>query len=324
MTDIFFFEAFEEEAEALQRHLGGRLKAVFTPAAIQESGIDEPPARIVSIRTQSVIPPAWATRVGALLTRSTGYDHVRDYRARHRADLPCGYLPLYCNRAVAEQALLLWMALLRRLPRQALQFERFHRDGLTGRECAGKTLAVFGVGNIGSEICAIGEGLGMRVLGVDPVRRFEGRVRYVSPEEALAEADIIACAMNLTPENRGYFDYRRLREGRPGRLFVNIARGELSPASDLLRLMEEQRLGGLGLDVYNHESELAVALRSGRASTDEEVAALHALRKLDNVICTPHNAFNTIESVDRKSEQSIRQAEHFVEHGSFLWTVPDN
>ena len=63
--------------------------------------------------------------------------------------------------------MLMWMALLRKLPQQIQNFATFYRDGITGSECQGKTLLVVGVGNIGSEVARIGQGLGMNVLGVD-------------------------------------------------------------------------------------------------------------------------------------------------------------
>ena len=101
----------------------------------------------------------------------------------------CGYLPRYCNRAVAEQVLLMWLALLRRLPRQVQQFHRFERDGLTGAESQGKTLAVVGVGNIGAEVVKIGKAMDMEVLGVDIVERHDF-VHYVEIDEALSRIEM--------------------------------------------------------------------------------------------------------------------------------------
>jgi D-lactate dehydrogenase len=121
-----------------------QISAGYTDATIQEAGHASPPARLVSIRTQSQIPLAWAPELDAILSRSTGYDHLAAYAATTEAPLALGFLPLYCHRAVAEQAMLLWMALLRRLPRQIAQFRTFHRDGITGGECAGRTLVVVG------------------------------------------------------------------------------------------------------------------------------------------------------------------------------------
>ncbi len=258
--DVFFYEAFEEEADLLGQYLPTDLHAGFTWKTIQETGQVEPPAPMISTRTQSVLPPAWAPKLQAILSRSTGYDHLVHYRETTGISLPCGYLPRYCHRAVAEQAMLLWTALLRRLPRQIEQFRRFERDGLTGAECKGKTLIVVGVGNVGSEVVRIGQGLEMRVIGVD-LEPKEDSVPYEPIEKALPHADVIACCMNLTPENVGYFSRERLLAAPRGVVFVNVARGQMAPSRVLLPLLREGHLGGVGLDVFDEESALAVQLR---------------------------------------------------------------
>jgi D-lactate dehydrogenase len=319
--DVFFYEAFEEEEKAIRRYLPADIKAGFSWKTIQEYGSGGPAAAIVSIRTQSLIPTEWAPKLSGILSRSTGYDHLVKYLKECGSAVQCGYLPLYCNRAVAEQAMLLWMALLRKLPQQVKNFSTFYRDGITGSECQGKTLLVVGVGNIGSEVAKIGQGLGMNVLGVDIVQKHPS-VSYVSIGEGLSKADIIVCAMNLTPENTGYFKYERLRQARRGVIFVNVARGEFSPSKDIIRLLDEDHLGGVGLDVYNHEGRLAVALRAGKNVDDQEVSATLSLLNRLNVVLTPHNAFNTAESVERKAGHSVQQVQHFLKNGSFLWPIP--
>jgi D-lactate dehydrogenase len=305
--DVYFYEAFEEEVATLRRYLPAGVSAGFSDKTIQETGDWEPDAPLISIRTQSVVPPAWAVKVRGIVSRTTGYDHLVGQK------IPCGYLPHYCSRAVAEQAILLVMALLRKLPQQIAQFPKFHRDGLTGQECAGKRLLVVGVGNIGAEVVKIAQAFGMESKGVDLVRR-HASVAYVSIDEGLPWADIIVCAMNLTDVNAGYFRYETLKRAKRGVVFVNIARGELSPTDDLARLLEEGHVGALALDVYENESALAVALRSGKAC--------FPLAGRPNVILTPHNAFNTSEAVDRKAEQTVQQIVHFQKHGSFLWVPP--
>ncbi|MBP6876106.1 MAG: hydroxyacid dehydrogenase [Candidatus Eisenbacteria bacterium] len=326
MLDVKFYEAFEEEAARLRALLPTRVRSAFTGKTIQEEGDRELPARLISLRTQSLIPAEWvATRapaVAGILSRTTGYDHVLRQRDALGFDLPCGYLPIYCSRAVAEQALTLWMALLRRLPRQIENFPRFDRNGLTGAECAGKTLVVVGVGNIGSEIAHIGQGLGMRVIGVDLVHK-HSFVDYAPIEEALPQADIVVSAMNLTKSNRGYFSEECLLRAPRGAIFVNVARGELSPAGGLLALLERGHLAAVGLDVFDHESEVAVAMRTGRASDDPETAAVLALASRPDTILTPHNAFNTAEAVERKASQSVEQVESFLKTQEFVWPVPD-
>jgi D-lactate dehydrogenase len=306
--DVYFYEAFEEEVAALRRHLPAGVSAGFSDKTIQEAGDWEPVAPLISIRTQSVVPPAWAVKVRGIVSRTTGYDHLVGQK------IPCGYLPHYCNRAVAEQALLLVMALLRKLPAQIAQFPKFQRDGLTGQECTGKRLLVVGVGNIGAEVMKIAQALGMETRGVDLVQRYDS-VSYMSIDDGLAWADIIVCSMNLTDTNAGYFLHETLKRAKRGAIFVNIARGELSPTDDLARLLDEGHLGGLALDVYENESALAVGLRSGKAT--------FPLASRPNVILTPHNAFNTSEAVNRKAEQTVQQIVHFQKHGSFVWVRPE-
>lgn len=321
MSDVFFYEAFQEEADELRALLPAGISAEYTAATIQEAGHSAPPAKLISIRTQSQIPLDWASHLEAILTRSTGYDHLRAYAAAARAEIGLGYLPLYCHRAVAEQAMLLWMALLRRLPVQVRQFRTFHRDGITGRECLAKTLVVVGVGNIGHEVCRIGAALGMRVLGVD-IDPLHSDVQYIDIAAAMPQADVLVCAMDLNRGNLGYFDRARWQKVKPGAVFVNVSRGELSPTTELLSALESRRLSGVALDVFDHESVLATSLRSGTPTNDLEVAATLALAAREDCILTPHNAFNTIEAVHRKSEHSVEQIVAWRNERAFLWPVP--
>jgi D-lactate dehydrogenase len=321
MQDVFFYETFAEEGQALKLQLPPHLKAGFSWKTIQETGDQTPPAALISIRTQSLIPPAWTTQLSGILTRSTGYDHIHRYWQQVQLKTPCGYLPLYCHRAVAEQTMLLWMTLLRKLPQQLQQFNTFQRDHLTGQESLHQTLLVVGVGNIGYEVVQIGTGLGMTVLGIDIDPKYPN-VSYTSIAEGLPQADIVVCAMNLTPDNRGYFNYQLLKRAKRGTIFINIARGELSPTADLLRLLEEHWLGGVALDVYENESELAVTLRHGLTPKSEETEHILELAKYPNVLLTPHNAFNTQEALARKAHHSILQVNQFLETGYFLWSVP--
>ena len=251
--DVYFYEAFEEEAFTLKSLIGHRLSFDLTEKTIQESGHTIPPARLISIRTQSVIPNHWADQVDGILSRSTGYDHLKKYLTSTRVPLPCGFLDEYATRAVAEHAILLMMALMRRLPQQVKQFGQFDRNGLTGEESVGKNLLVVGVGRIGREIVKMGSALGMVVRGVDIVPREQG-LSYCTKEEGIAWADVIICAMNLTEENRRYFFYDVLRQCKPGIIFVNIARGEHAPIGDRLLLAYDHRLGGLGIDAFEDES----------------------------------------------------------------------
>jgi D-lactate dehydrogenase len=319
-VDVFFYEAFQEEEIELKALLGDLCTSGFSSLTIQELGHEQPPARLISIRTQSAIPLEWSTLLNGVLSRSTGYDHLLAYRSKIKGHLPLGYLDEYATRAVAEQAILLALALLRKLPQQMEQFKKFERDGLTGAECPGRNLLVVGVGRIGSEIYRIARALGFAVKGVDIVPD-KLDVEYVARDEGIAWCDVIVSAMNLTDQNRGYFTYDLMKRAKPGTVFVNIARGEHSPINELNRLLEERRLGGVGLDVYDNEGVLGAALRGAGSSNPASVESLQRLASYPNVILTPHNAFNTVEAVRRKSQMSVEQIQHFLKHRDFIWKL---
>jgi len=319
--DVFFYEAFKEEEKELRKYLPGKINAEFTWKTIQEANQNTPPARLISTRTQSIFPPEWSKKLSGILSRSTGYEHLSEYQRKIEKKLELGYLPLYCHRAVAEQAMMLWITLLRKLPLQQSNFSTFYRDGITGFDCENKTLLIVGAGNIGGQLIQIGKGLGMKIICVDIVIKYPEE-KYVPIEEGISLADIIVCSMNLTDQNRNYFTYELLKKAKKNAIFINISRGEFSKSSVLLKLVKENHLGGIGLDVFNEEKELANCLRGNKSSDNPEVQATIELSKFNNVILTPHNAFNTWESVDRKSSQSILQIMHFLDTGKFLWPVP--
>ncbi len=331
MFSAVFYEAFEEEEKILRKVLPKEYEYLFTWKTIQESGHKAPPAKVISTRTQSKFPMEWADSLNAIITRSTGYDHVTEYLTQTGARISAAYLPEYAARPVAEQALMMWTALLRNLTLQRKSFETFHRDGLTGREIRNRRITVIGVGHIGEEIVDIAHGLKMKILGVDIKPRSEMKkqygLKYVSLKEGLTNADIAACALPLTELTRGMLNYKTLKLMPYNSIFINVGRGEVSPSQDLLKLLNEGILGGIGLDVYDFEKELASVLRDGanlsklKPEARKSVSATLKLMKGRNVILTPHNAFNTEESVERKSLRTAENLAAYFKTGRFLTPI---
>jgi D-lactate dehydrogenase len=279
------------------------------------------PAPLISVRTQSVIPPAWAKDLQGILSRTTGYERLISYRRETDACVPCGYLPVYCARAVAEQAVLMVLTLMRKLKIQIRHFEIFNRDGLTGAECQGRNLLVVGVGHIGSEIVDIARGLRMNVKGVDLQPKLSD-LEYVSLAKGIPWADIIICALPLTPETKGFLGYEALKKAKPEVVLVNIGRGEITPVEELKILLEDEVLGAVGLDVFPNESEVAEYLRGHRRENSRQIATILELKSRDNVLFTPHNAFNTAEAVERKAEQTVESIQLFLDKKVFPYPVP--
>jgi len=331
MFHAVFYEAFEEEESILRRVLPSKYKYLFTWKTIQESGHKSPPATIISTRTQSKFPLEWADKLDAIITRSTGYDDVSDFLNQTNTGISAAYLPEYAARAVAEQALMMWTALLRNLTIQRKSIETFYRDGLTGREIRNRRITVIGVGRIGGEVVDIAHGLQMKILGVDikprPEMKRKYGLKYVSLSKGLKNADIAVCALPLTDITRGMLCYKTLKTMPKGSIFINVGRGEVSPSQDLFKLLNEGILGGIGLDVYDFEKDLASVLRDGqnlsklKAEARKSVSAVLKLMKDPRVILTPHNAFNTEESVERKSLRTAENLAAYLKTGKFLTPI---
>jgi len=155
----------------------------------------------------------------------------------------------------------------------------------------GKTLGVVGYGSIGRETARIGAALGMEVLALkrNPAERQdfgwnppgvgdpEGRIprRWYGPGECaamLAESDYITVTLPGTPHTRGFIGAREIAAMRPGAYIVNIGRGSVIDQAALIRALDEKRIGGAGLDVFEREP----------------LEADSPLWAMENVILTPH------------------------------------
>jgi len=321
MINVVFYEAFKEEEGLLRQFLPKEISVKFTSQTIQEKQESICPSDVISLRTQSVIPESWSDQLSGILTRSTGYDHLLAYQEKTKTKAILGYLPDYCARAVAEQAILMMLFLLRKTKLQMQNFIHFKRDSITGYECEGKNLLVVGVGRIGSQIIKIGQGLGMNVKGVDIEPKVK-EMEHVELKEGMPWADVVVCALPLTKETRGMLNYDCFRRAERSVIFVNISRGEISPTKDLRKLLGEGILFGLGMDVYEGEKDIADNMRNSKKGADAKTKMILELEKRDNVIFTPHNAFNTQEAVYKKAEQSIAAIRMFLEKKTFPALVP--
>ncbi|MFP4473632.1 MAG: NAD(P)-dependent oxidoreductase [Candidatus Omnitrophota bacterium] len=312
---VVFFEVFEEEERWIRRFLSESIPAQFYRESIQEAGRETAPCDIISIRTQSRIPKEWLKEVRAIISRSTGYDHLYALKdAAEKTGMDFAYLPRYCARAVAEHAVTVMLALWRKIPLQMRHMTTFCRQGLTGEQWRDKNVVVVGVGNIGREAVNIARGMGMNVKGVDPVQRCHD-LCYVSLDQGLKWADAVICACPLTAETRGMFNGERLRKMQRRPVFINVARGEIAVLDDVRLALEKGWISGAGLDVYENEDVLAAELR--RRHNSAAARTLFDLMQDHNVILTPHNAFNTAQAVVEKSRQTGEIINFYEENNCF-------
>ncbi|MFO7692868.1 MAG: D-2-hydroxyacid dehydrogenase [Vicinamibacterales bacterium] len=164
--------------------------------------------------------------------------------------------------AVAEHALLLMLALARRLPKavRAQEERRWISNELSGLpSLRGRTLLIAGLGAIGRELAGVAARLGMHVIGTrretgDPVPEGVSEAHAPSALRALLpRADVVVLAAPLTAETRGMMGAAELALMKPSAWLVNVARGKLVDEQALVRALERQAIAGAALDVFEHE-----------------------------------------------------------------------
>jgi phosphoglycerate dehydrogenase-like enzyme len=183
--------------------------------------------------------------------------------------------------AVAEHALLLMLAVTRRLPEavRAQDARRWISNDLSGLPLLrGKTLGIVGLGAIGQELAVMAAALGMRVIGT---RREVGDAVPAGVAEALAPdalprllaaADYVVVAAPLTAETRGMLGAAEFRQMKRSAWLVNVARGKIVREADLVAALREGGIAGAALDVVEHEP----------------LDAASPLWGMPNVLLTPH------------------------------------
>ena len=190
----------------------------------------------------------------------------------------------YGDRAVAEHAITLALAGLKRLAEMDRTVRADRWQLMRTEEFAGKTFGVLGLGGIGAETARIADALGARVIGWTPSGEDRSAPVTLLPlEQVLAEADILSVHLALLPETQGFLDGDRIATMKPGAMLVNTARGGLIDEAALADALGSGQLGHAALDVFQ----------------DEPLLPDHPLTKLNNVTLTPHSAWLTTQAIDR-------------------------
>ncbi len=255
--------------------------------------------------------------------RSTGFDHVDLEKASEEGIDVCN-VPAYGGTTVAEHTFGLILSLSRKIPEavETVEEGEFDHSGLKGFDLKGKTLGVIGTGTIGQNVIRIANGFDMNVIASDPYPKDdvaeELGFMYVSTEDLLQKADIVTLHCPLTDENHHLLSKDEF-ELMDGSLLVNTARGELVDTEALIKALENDNIGAAGLDVLEEECYVEDDIEVMGDLEDECDPKLiledHILMKRDDVIITPHNAFNSKEAMQRIADttlENIRSRENTV------------
>lgn len=255
-----------------------------------------------------------------IATRSTGLDHI-DLDECKKRKIQVYSVPEYGSMTVAEYAFGLLLAIAKKIvvAHQSVEEGDFSPEGLTGVDLEGKTLGVVGVGKIGANMVKYGRAFGMKVLGTARHRdeKTEKKLGYefASLEKILKQSDFISLHVPSTPQTFHLINRKNIELVKPGSFLINTCRGDVVEAEAILWALNNKVLAGVGLDVAEAEGMVAdVGIVEKTTSKDDlkEAVTFHMLRDRDDVIFTPHNAFNTKEAVERIVRKTFENIESYL------------
>lgn len=312
MALIYFYDATELD----QQQLGEKLRPTdhhweFIADEISTDNLN-PDTEVLSIFVSSTVTRQMIEKLPKLrliACRSTGFNNV-DMQAAAERDIAVVNVPTYGESTVAEYVFAMLLSLTRNLRHVFADKDMLPNKSLQGTDLVGKTMVVIGTGHIGMRVVDIALGFGMKVLTYDPYPKAELAAEkgfsYGELADILPQADVISLHVPYMPTTHHLLNKERLSQVKQGAILINTARGELIDNAALIDAIESGHLGGVALDVVEGEHLLSLdgameVLRSGTQPTKQfqQGVEIMALQRMPNVIISPHNAFNTVEAIQR-------------------------
>lgn len=289
VTDYTFPALDKEQAAATENGAAFAAHQCKSDAEVAEavSGAD-----VVAVQfAQFGALAAKAVKPGATVIRyGVGYDNI-DLAAAKEAGLKVGYVPDYCADEVADHTAAAILALLRKL----VPMDASVRAGEWAAVKVAKPMkpfnetivGFFGMGQIGMAVKERLTGFGFQFIVVDPglsdAQAAAAGVTLVSPDELLAQADLISLHAPGTPQTTGFFNAARLAQMQPHAMLVNSARGLLIDETAMAEALENGVIAGAALDVFE----------------TEPLPADSPLHNAPNCLLTPHAAWYSEAAIGR-------------------------
>ena len=236
---------------------------------------------------------------------ATGVNNVDVEAAKQNGTAVCN-IRAYGNESVAEHAFMMMITLMRNLPAYQRDVAAglwenspfFCHLGAPMRDLNGKTLAIFGRGNIGKTLATYAQAFKMNVVFAEHKNAQSVRDGYVSFDEAIRSADVVSLNCPLTPQTANMIGEAELQRMKPGAILINCGRGGLVDEAALVAALKYGQIGGAGFDVLTQEPP-----RDGNP-------LLKA--RLPNLIVTPHIAWASQEAANRLFDILLDNINRFV------------
>ncbi|MDR3626500.1 MAG: NAD(P)-dependent oxidoreductase [Ignavibacteriaceae bacterium] len=325
-TSVAFFETTAKEKKYLKKKFDKNFELFFFPEQLNASNAGLiSNVNIVSPFIYSAIDSTVlnkAKKLKFIATRSTGFNHI-DVKKAHENGVSVANVPYYGENTVAEHTFALILALSRNIHKAYVRTLRndFTLTGLQGFDLKGKTLGVIGAGSIGVHVIKIAKGFGMKVIVHDPrpnhILPELLDFQYVSLEELLKNADIITLHCPYNTHTHHLINMDNIELVKKGALFINTARSGIIESRALYYAIENDIFGGAGLDVFEGEElvneENQMLTKNVSVEHLEALLRKNLLLRKENVILTPHMAFDSVEAVERILDITVENIKAFLD-----------
>jgi D-3-phosphoglycerate dehydrogenase len=236
-----------------------------------------------------------AQTLRVICKHGVGMDNI-DVEAATNRGIPVFYTPRANFESAAEHTVGLILSLCRRITVQdrCIRSGVFDKKSYDGLELFGKTLGLVGFGRIGRRVSELISAFKMKVIVFDPshiiVNEPQRILKVQKIEDLFRQADIISLHCPLTPETRNLINRQTIAQMKKDVYIINTARGEIVSESDLIQGLQDKRIAGAALDVFEAEP----------------LPAEHPFLKMDNVILTPHVAGMSDNSYKNMGVESVK------------------
>jgi D-lactate dehydrogenase len=324
-TTIAFFETTDKEKKYLKKKFDKSFELLFYPEVLNAtnagliSNMEIISPFIYSVIDSNVLNKA--KKLKLIATRSTGFNQI-DIKNAGTKKISVANVPYYGENTVAEHTFALILALSRNLHKAYLRTTRndFALEGLQGFDLKGKTLGVIGAGSIGVHVIKIAKGFGMKVIAYDPIPNHILTelldFQYVSLDELLKNSHIITLHCPYNSHTHHLINMGNIDKVKKGALFINTARSGVIESKALYYGIENNIFGGAGLDVFEGEDllneENQMLTKNVAVEHLEALLKKNLLIRKENVILTPHMAFDSVEAVERIMDTTVENIKSFL------------
>ncbi|MER1991903.1 MAG: 2-hydroxyacid dehydrogenase [Aerococcus urinaeequi] len=231
----------------------------------------------------------------------TGFDHVNSKASKDKG-IAIANASGYATTAVAELALGLTLDLFRAITKGNDDIRNANFPGpFQGREIKGKTVGIVGTGHIGLETAKLFKAFGANLIGYNRSEKQEAKdlgVELVELDELLQKADIVSVHLPLNDETKHLLNKDNLSLMKDSAVIINVARGPIIDDAALADLLNEGKIAGAGIDVFDGEPPLP---------------ADYPLLSAKNAILTPHVGFLSDEAMELRAQIAFENTKAFID-----------